>query len=214
MNKEEIEDILEELHLVRPEILKPKAKKLFEAIMSIADERDELKKQLRTSAIFNEEDIRLDQTIKVFETLANILNTESCSYRYLIYDLLGFKKENYVDLIAGMSITNAIFELEELKKQLEEKNNPQIFIDTQDMEERYAEGLYQEHLEKENIKYKNQQKEFINFLENEKDRLARECSQIYEDSLGKTRLVNEDIFNEVDTILSKYKEIIGVKDER
>ena len=41
MNKEEIEDILEELHLVRPEILKPKAKKLFEAIMSIADERDE-----------------------------------------------------------------------------------------------------------------------------------------------------------------------------
>ena len=69
----------------------------------------------------------------------------------------------------------------------------------------------------------NQQKEFILYLENEKDRLARECSQIYEDSLGKTRLVNEDIFNEVDTILSKYKEIIGndinvgskgVKDER
>ena len=42
MNKEEIQDILEELHLVRPEILQPKAKKLFEAIMSIADERDEL----------------------------------------------------------------------------------------------------------------------------------------------------------------------------
>ena len=45
MNKEEIKDILEELHLVRPEILKPKAKKLFEAIMSIADERDELRKE-------------------------------------------------------------------------------------------------------------------------------------------------------------------------
>ena len=58
-------------------------------------------------------------------------------------------------------------------------------------------------------KYKNQQKEFIECLENEKDRLARECSHIYEDSLGKTRFVNEDIFNEVDTILSKYKEIIG-----
>ena len=43
MNKEEIQDILEELHLVRPEILQPKAKKLFEAIMSIADERDEFK---------------------------------------------------------------------------------------------------------------------------------------------------------------------------
>lgn len=45
MSKEEIEDILEELHLVRPEILKPKAKKLFEAIMSIADERDELQQE-------------------------------------------------------------------------------------------------------------------------------------------------------------------------
>lgn len=45
MNKEEIGDILEELHLVRPEILKPKAKKLFEAIMSIADERDELQQE-------------------------------------------------------------------------------------------------------------------------------------------------------------------------
>ena len=45
MNKEEIKDILEELHLVRPEILKPKAKKLFEAIMSIADERDELQQE-------------------------------------------------------------------------------------------------------------------------------------------------------------------------
>ena len=54
-----------------------------------------------------------------------------------------------------------------------------------------------------------QQKEFIKYLEDEKDRLARECSQIYEDSLGHTRLVNEDIFNEVDKNLSKYRSIIG-----
>lgn len=92
---------------------------------------------------------------------------------------------------------------------IEEKNKHQIFIDTQNIEERYAEGLYQDYLEEENKKYKDQQKEFINYLENEKDRLARECSQIYEDSLGKTRLVNEDIFNEVDTISLKYKSIIG-----
>lgn len=58
-----------------------------------------------------------------------------------------------------------------------------------------------------------QQKEFINYLEDEKDRLARECSHIYEDSLGKTKLVNEDIFKEVGIILQKYKEIIGVSDE-
>ena len=53
-----------------------------------------------------------------------------------------------------------------------------------------------------------QQKEFIEYLENEKDRLARECSNIYEDSLGHTRLVNEDKFNEVNDILQKYKSII------
>ena len=60
----------------------------------------------------------------------------------------------------------------------------------------------------------NQQKEFINYLKDEKDRLARECSNIYEDSLGKTRLVNEDIFNEVNDILQKYKSIIGVSDDK
>ena len=54
-----------------------------------------------------------------------------------------------------------------------------------------------------------QQKEFIKYLEDEKDRLARECSNIYEDSLGHTRLVNEDKFNEVNGILQKYKSIIG-----
>ena len=54
-----------------------------------------------------------------------------------------------------------------------------------------------------------QQKEFIKYLEDEKDRLARECSNIYEDSLGHTRLVNEDIFDEINDILQKYREIIG-----
>lgn len=68
-------------------------------------------------------------------------------------------------------------------------------------------------LQQENDKLKEQQKKFIKYLEDELDRLARECSQIYEDSLGKTRLVNEDIFNEVNKILSKYKEITGVSDE-
>ena len=57
---------------------------------------------------------------------------------------------------------------------------------------------------------KTQQKEFIKYLEDEKDRLARECSNIYEDSLGHTRLVNEDKFNEANDILQKYKSIIGV----
>ena len=48
----------------------------------------------------------------------------------------------------------------------------------------------------------------INNAFTQKDRLARECSPTYEGSLGKKRFVNEDIFNEVDKILSKYYEII------
>ena len=63
-------------------------------------------------------------------------------------------------------------------------------------------------------KMKKQQKEFINYLEDEKDRLARECSNIYEDSLAKTKLVNEDIFNEINKISKKYKEIIGTTNEQ
>ena len=70
------------------------------------------------------------------------------------------------------------------------------------------------HLQDKNNNLENQQKEFISYLEYEKDRLARECSNIYENSLGHTRLVNEDIFDEVNDILQKYKEIIGVSDEK
>ena len=81
--------------------------------------------------------------------------------------------------------------VEELKKQLEEYKRL-CFV----------------HLINKCNKLENQQKEFIEFLEKEKDRLARECSPTYEGSLGKKRFVNEDIFNEVDKILSKYYEII------
>lgn len=69
------------------------------------------------------------------------------------------------------------------------------------------------HLQDKNNNLETQQKEFIKYLEDEKDRLARECSNIYEDSLGHIRLVNEDIFDEVNDILQKYKSIIGVSDE-
>ena len=85
--------------------------------------------------------------------------------------------------------------LQQENKQLEEKNKPQIFIDTQDIEERYAEGLYQDYLEEENKKYKNQQKEFIEWLENEKNIYPYDINDY----------TYEDIIN---TILSKYYEII------
>lgn len=44
MSNEEAQKVLNELQSVRPEMLNRKAKRLFEAIMKIADQRDELKK--------------------------------------------------------------------------------------------------------------------------------------------------------------------------
>ena len=45
MSNEEIQEVLDELQLVRPELLKPKAKRLFDAIMCIADDRDKYLKE-------------------------------------------------------------------------------------------------------------------------------------------------------------------------
>lgn len=68
--------------------------------------------------------------------------------------------KKYLNAVADYETTMS--ELQEIKKQIEEKNNSQIFIDTQDMEERYAEGLYQDYLEEENKK----QKEVIDKITN------------------------------------------------
>ena len=106
------------------------------------------------------------------------------------------KKSNMVIQEFADTIIQLQQENQELKKELEEKNKPQIFIDNQDIEERYAEGLYQDYLEEEeNKKYKNQQKEFIDWLENEKNIYPYDISDY----------TYEDIIN---TILSKYYEII------
>ena len=97
--------------------------------------------------------------------LADIFNTQN----FVIQDKDKFNEILlYYHFKQNEEIEQLQQENQELKKQLEEKNKPQIFIDTQDIEERYAEGLYQDYLEEENKKYKNQQKEFIEYLENEK----------------------------------------------
>ena len=125
---------------------------------------------------------KMFQELKELQYLLKIKNDyikELEAYKYnMDRDYLRLEKENH-----------------ELKNQLEEKNKPQIFIDTQDIEERYAEGLYQDYLEEENEKYKNQQKEFVDWLENEKNIYPYDISDY----------TYEDIIN---TILSKYYEII------
>ena len=68
-----------------------------------------------------EKEIRLDQTKKVFKVLVDLIqNEKSCSYRYLIYDLLGFEHENYVDLMDGLAITNRLSDFEEAMKLIDE----------------------------------------------------------------------------------------------
>ena len=47
MTNEEAQKVLDEFQGVRPEVLNGEAKRLFEAIMKIADERDELKNKVR-----------------------------------------------------------------------------------------------------------------------------------------------------------------------
>ena len=123
-----------------------------------------------------------------------------------------FKKENQELKLELSGYRKAILEDKEmlclkeendkLKKQLEEYENELekadsitqscIFNGKKESEISYRKCLNM--LEK----HKNQQKEFIKYLENEKDRLARVCSNTCEDK-----------FDEADDILQKYKEIIG-----
>ena len=89
MTNEEAQKVLDELNEIRQEKLEGNARRLFEAIMLIADERDELKKELK------EKD-------KQIEKYQNMLATN---------DLLHIKKSQEKDKIIDLmldEITNSI----------------------------------------------------------------------------------------------------------
>jgi len=68
MSIEEANKVLEELYAVRPEMLNDKAKRLFEAIMTICDDRD--KGNDIIDKLINEitiKDARIDNAIKYIE---------------------------------------------------------------------------------------------------------------------------------------------------
>ena len=81
-------------------------------------------------------------------------------------------------------------ENQKLKKELEEKNKPQIFIDTQDIEEKYGEQLYQDYLVEENKDLKQ---------ENQKLKEHIEKYEHYCKTTGIEELMKEN---------KKYKEVI------
>lgn len=72
MTKKEAQEILDELNTVRPEMLNEKAKRLFEAIMKIADERDKAKNIINKLEKFIEEEIEL-YTVELTEKNINTL---------------------------------------------------------------------------------------------------------------------------------------------
>ena len=73
MNNEEAQKVLDEMQDVRPEKLKLKgeAKRLFEAIMKIAEKRDKYKEELETSIIPSYEETIKELENQLFEQQEN-----------------------------------------------------------------------------------------------------------------------------------------------
>lgn len=71
MTNEEAEKVLKELEEVRPEVLNDEAKRLFEAIMKIADERDLLKEQL--DYVVNEYGATIEKQDKIINEMAEFI---------------------------------------------------------------------------------------------------------------------------------------------
>ena len=88
-------------------------------------------------------------------------------------------------------------ENQELKKQLEQYQEEVCILDMRT---------------DENIKYKNQQKEFIEYLEDKIKSYKNRDSYMVADILGSYDLNNIEL-ELLEEILQKYKEIIGVSDE-
>lgn len=68
MSNEEANKVLEEMHEVRPEKLNDKAKRLFEAIMKIADSRD------KTESDLYEANNRINDLLDIVEHKDELIN--------------------------------------------------------------------------------------------------------------------------------------------
>lgn len=157
-------------------------------------------------------DINNEEAIIIFNSLVGVAEKENCqTVKKLLQENQELKEkldkyENPKDMtLFAMWCTEKV--KDENEKLKEEITNLSKDVD---MWNAKYNDMFDENkrLKEENTKLINQQKEFIKYLQEEKNKLAKECSHIYEDSLGHTRLVNEDKFNEADKILNKYKEIV------
>lgn len=129
---------------------------------------------------------------------ANYVHKDSTT---LVQDELVKNELNQIELqynaLKQQKFNELLKENQELKKQLK----PNYYVTG-------LEGTLKEYQqEMKNVAI--QQKEFIKYLEDEKDRLIKGTSHYYIDSFDRQHAVNETIYDEVDIILQKYKSIIG-----
>lgn len=85
MTEKEAQKVLDELNTVRIEVLNDEAKRLFEAIMKIADERDGLKaknkeleeenKKLKANHIITHNKVSDEEKAKIFDVIDNSIDT-------------------------------------------------------------------------------------------------------------------------------------------
>lgn len=133
MSNEECEKVLKELDEVRPEKLNDKAKRLFEAMMKIADERDSVKADLYEA---NNRIKDLLDIAKQKDKEIECLNIIHESYKEMV------KENNY---ISKDKLKAKIEELENQKRQwIEDRDNKH-----KDSEIIYAIEVLQSLLEKE-----------------------------------------------------------------
>lgn len=88
-------------------------------------------------------------------------------------------------------------ETERLKKEIETLKQPQVFIDTQDMEEKYGEELYKEYLEKENKR--------LNNIINELEKWLEDYIKLFDEP----DMLEEQTCEDLKEVLDKLQELKG-----
>ena len=114
------------------------------------------------------------------------------------YEKTMFEKEQLNSLVNSCQE-----EIRRLKKQIQEKPKEYVFIGNAQNKTRD----FINQIIKDNKEFKNQQKEFIEYMNKTIEEL--ECDDVDDEEMKGCLIQRIDIFKE---ILSKYKEIIGGKD--
>ena len=103
--------------------------------------------------------------------------------------------------------TELLEENQSLKKQLEERPKEYVFIGNAQNKTRD----FINQITKDNKEYKNQQKEFIKYLEDYIKEMEEEIGNSMTEPYKKSHTIRRNVYQE---ILQKYKSIIGVSDEK